>query len=117
MAEIAIVYHSGYGHTAVQADAVRGGATGVAGSDVALNPVEERSENWEIIDAADAISLGSTTYFGSESAQFKAFLDETSGRWLEGLWANKLAAGFTNSAGMIELTDFSSDLVVACLGA
>ena len=100
MAKIAIVYHSGYGHTAVQAEAVRRGASDVAGSDVALIPVEERSENWDVIDAADAIIFGSTTYFGSESAQFKAFLDETSGRWLEGRWANKLAAGFTNSAGM-----------------
>lgn len=100
MAKIAIVYHSGYGHTAVQAEAVRRGASDVAGSDVSLIPVEERAENWDIIDAADAIIFGSPTYFGSASAQFKAFLDETSGRWLEGRWANKLAAGFTNSAGM-----------------
>lgn len=100
MAKIAIVYHSGYGHTAVQAEAVRRGASEVAGAEVALIPVEEREKNWEFIDAADAVIFGSPTYFGSASAQFKAFLDETSGRWLEGRWTNKLAAGFTNSAGL-----------------
>lgn len=100
MAKIAIVYHSGYGHTAVQAEAVRRGASDVTGSEVDLIPVGEREESWDVIDAADAIIFGSPTYFGSASAQFKAFLDETSSRWLEGRWANKLAAGFTNSAGM-----------------
>lgn len=100
MANIAIVYHSGYGHTAVQAEAVYRGAREVAGADAALIPVEEFEQNWDVIDAADAIIFGTPTYFGSASAQFKAFLDATSARWLEGRWANKLAAGFTTSAGM-----------------
>ncbi|WP_417818551.1 flavodoxin family protein [Tritonibacter scottomollicae] len=100
MVKIAIVYHSGYGHTAVQAKAVYRGASEVAGAQITLIPVEERAQNWEVIDDADAIVFGSPTYFGSASAQFKSFLDETSGRWLEGRWVNKLAAGFTNSAGM-----------------
>ena len=100
MAKIAIVYHSGYGHTAVQAEAVYRGANEISGAEVALIPVEEFEKNWDVIDAADAIIFGSPTYFGSASAQFKAFLDATSGRWLEGRWNNKLAAGFTVSAGM-----------------
>ncbi|MEM9500137.1 MAG: flavodoxin family protein [Pseudomonadota bacterium] len=100
MSKIAIVYHSGYGHTAVQADAVYRGASEVAGADVTLIPVEEFEENWAVIDGADAIIFGSPTYFGSASAQFKAFLDATSGRWIEGRWNNKLASGFTVSAGM-----------------
>ena len=100
MAMVAIVYHSGYGHTAVQADAVCRGASAVAGADITLIPVEEFEQNWEAIDAADAIIFGTPTYFGSASAQFKAFLDATSTRWLEGRWRNKLAAGFTVSAGM-----------------
>jgi len=33
------------------------------------------------------------------SAQFKAFLDATSSRWAAQRWKDKLAAGFTNSAG------------------
>ncbi|MBO9436407.1 flavodoxin family protein [Ruegeria sp. R13_0] len=100
MATIAIVYHSGYGHTAVQAEAVYRGANEVSGAEVSLIPVEDFEKNWDVIDAADAIIFGSPTYFGSASAQFKAFLDATSGRWLEGRWNNKLAAGFTVSAGM-----------------
>lgn len=100
MPKIAIVYHSGYGHTAVQAEAVYRGARKVSGAEVALIPAEEYDQYWDVIDAADAIIFGSPTYFGSASAQFKAFLDATSARWLEGRWANKLAAGFTVSAGM-----------------
>lgn len=100
MAKIVIAYHSGYGHTAVQAEAVYRGASAVGGADVALIPAEEFEQNWDVIDAADAIIFGSPTYFGSASAQFKAFLDATSARWLEGRWNDKLAAGFTVSAGM-----------------
>lgn len=100
MAKIAIVYHSGYGHTAVQAEAIYRGAKEVAGAEAALIPAEEFERNWDTIDAADAIIFGSPTYFGSASAQFKAFLDATSARWIEGRWKNKLAAGFTVSAGM-----------------
>ena len=52
MAKIAIVYHSGYGHTAVQAEAVRRGASEVDWTDVALIPVEEYEQNWDVIDVA-----------------------------------------------------------------
>lgn len=100
MAKIVIVYHSGYGHTAVQAEAVHRGASEIIGAQAMLIPVEDFEENWDEIDAADAIIFGSPTYFGSASAQFKSFLDATSGRWIEGRWTNKLAAGFTVSAGM-----------------
>ncbi len=34
MSKIAVVFHSGYGHTAKQAEAVRAGAAGVAGATV-----------------------------------------------------------------------------------
>ena len=34
------------------------------------------------------------------SAPFKAFMDATSGRWSQQAWKDKLAAGFTNSAGI-----------------
>ena len=100
MAKIAIVYHSGYGHTAVQAKAVLQGAQQINGATAVLIPVEDLEAHWVAIDDADAIIFGSPTYFGSASSQFKAFLDATSGRWLEGRWKNKLAAAFTVSAGM-----------------
>ena len=41
MTNIAIVYHSGYGHTQAVAEAVAAGARGVAGAKVNLVPVAE----------------------------------------------------------------------------
>lgn len=100
MTEIAIVFHSGYGHTKVQAEAVLRGAKQVAGVSACLIPVEDHERHWDRLDAADAIIFGAPTYMGGPSAPFKAFVDATSGRWQEQAWQNKLAAGFTNSAGL-----------------
>ena len=100
MTTVAIVYHSGFGHTRVQAGAVRDGAASVPGTVVHLVPVEEHEQRWPDIDDADAIVFGAPTYMASASAPFKAFLDATSGRWADQRWKDKLAAGFTNSAGL-----------------
>lgn len=100
MTSIAVVYHSGYGHTKVQAEAVQRGASSVAGAEAALIAVEDVEQNWDRLDDADAIIFGAPTYMGGPSAQFKAFLDSSSGRWGEQRWKDKLAAGFTNSAGL-----------------
>jgi len=100
MSTVTIVFHSGYGHTRVQAEAVAEGARSVPGTDVHLVPVEEVDINWDRLDTADAIIFGTPTYMAGPSARFKEFLDATSGRWGEQLWKDKLAAGFTNSAGL-----------------
>jgi NAD(P)H dehydrogenase (quinone) len=50
--------------------------------------------------AADAVIMGSPTYMGSVSWQFKKFADATSKPWYTQQWKNKIAAGFTNSATM-----------------
>ncbi len=100
MTTVAIVYHSGFGHTRVQAEAVRDGAASIPGTTVHLVPVEDHEQHWSEIDDADAIVFGAPTYMAGASAPFKAFLDATSGRWSEQRWKNKLAAGFTNSAGL-----------------
>lgn len=96
-----VVYHSGYGHTARQADAVLRGMKDVDGVEAGLVSVEdladENSAAWETLDAADAIVFGCPTYMGSVSAGLKAFMEASSGRWMEQKWADKLAAGFTNS--------------------
>ncbi|NOZ32349.1 MAG: flavodoxin family protein [Alphaproteobacteria bacterium] len=100
---VAIVYHSGYGHTKAQAEAVARGAAGVDGVNALLIPVEELTpeettkSRWTELDGADAIIFGSPTYMGAVSAPYKAFIDATAAQWYEGRWANKLAAGFTNS--------------------
>ncbi len=105
---IAIIYDSGSqgnpalrGRTAVLARAVAYGAEQVAGTDVTLIPVAERTRYWEVLDTADAIIFGCPTYMGSGSAALKAFMEETlHPRWSEQRWKDKLAAGFTNSASM-----------------
>ena len=95
---IVIVYHSGYGHTAKQAEAVARGALSVAGVTAALIKVEEIDQHWAELEKADAIVFGSPTYMGSASAPFKAFMDASSKVWAAQGWKDKLAAGFTNSA-------------------
>jgi NAD(P)H dehydrogenase (quinone) len=96
MTKVAIVYHSGYGHTQKQAEAVAEGARAVAGASVALIPIAEAEARLDELNAADAIVFGSPTYMGSVSGPFKTWMDSTSKVW--GKWNGKLAAGFTNSA-------------------
>lgn len=99
MKNIAIVYHSGYGHTQRQAEAVLAGAAGVAGVVAKLYPVSTLDEaQWQELDAADAIIFGSPTYMGSAAAKFKEFMETSSGRWYGRAWADKVGAGFTCSA-------------------
>lgn len=95
---ISIVYHSGYGHTAHIAQAI------AAGSQATLLVLDEQGnlppEGWRQLTAARAIVFGSPTYMGNVSWQFKKFMDASSTVWSQQAWKNKLAAGFTNSAGM-----------------
>lgn len=99
---VAIAYHSGYGHTAVLAEAVRDGAAeaGARVSVVEVARLAEAAERWAVLDAADAIVFGAPTYMGSASAAFHTFAEATSGRWLDRAWQGKLAAGFTMSGSM-----------------
>ncbi|MFE4580494.1 flavodoxin family protein [Streptomyces chartreusis] len=95
---VSIAYHSGFGHTAVIAEAVRAGAV-EAGAEVHLIKVDEiTEEQWATLDASDAIVFGSPTYMGTASGAFHVFAEATSKRWAERAWTDKLAAGFTNSA-------------------
>lgn len=97
MTKVAVVYHSGYGHTAEQAKAVAQGADSIAGVTAQLIPVDRIDRHWNDLDQADAIIFGAPTYMGSVSAAFKAFMDASSKAWFEQKWKNKIAAGFTNS--------------------
>lgn len=99
MSKIAIVFHSGFGHTARQAQAVLEGARREAGTEAKLYPVHEIGDTqWAELAAADAIVFGAPTYMGSVSAPFKDFMDKSSKVWFGQGWKDKLAAGFTNSA-------------------
>ncbi|MEU3064196.1 flavodoxin family protein [Streptomyces subrutilus] len=94
---VAIAYHSGYGHTAVVAEAVRRGAA-EAGAVVHLIKVDGIDDaRWELLDASDAIVFGSPTYMGTASGAFHVFAEATSKRWFGDVWQDKVAAGFTNS--------------------
>ena len=98
MSKIVVVFHSGYGHTRKQAEAVAQGA----GAE--LIPIDSEGNlteaQWATLDTADAIILGSPTYMGSVSWQFKKFADASSKPWFTQKWKDKVFAGFTNSATM-----------------
>lgn len=96
----AVIYHSGYGHTAKQAQAVARGAASAPGTESVLISVEDIDQHWEALEAFDAIIFGAPTYMGSASGQFKNFMDATSRHVFGkgGVWKDKVAAGFTNAA-------------------
>jgi multimeric flavodoxin WrbA len=97
MTQIAIVFHSGYGHTKVLAESVKAGADTIPGAKTLLIPVEEIDAHWADLEASDAIIFGSPTYMGNVSGPFKTFMDASSKPWIERKWKDKLAAGFTIS--------------------
>lgn len=101
---VAVIFHSGYGHTQVVAQQVVAGAESVDGVEVSIVEAADitsaDSSALSALDDAHAIIFGSPTYMGSASAVFKTFMEATSTRWMEQKWLDKLAAGFTNSGAM-----------------
>ncbi|MFI1969026.1 flavodoxin family protein [Streptomyces cinnamoneus] len=95
---VSIAYHSGFGHTAVLAEAVRSGAAGNGATVHLINVAEITDAEWELLDGSDAIVFGSPTYMGTASGAFHVFAEATSKRWFTRAWQDKIAAGFTNSA-------------------
>ncbi len=100
MSEVVVVYHSGYGHTRVMAEAVALGVARHSGSTCRLIAVEDVDAHWEWLHRADAIVFGAPTYMGSASAAFKQFMEATAAFYLARPWRDKLAAGFTNSGSL-----------------
>jgi NAD(P)H dehydrogenase (quinone) len=99
MVNVAVVYHSGFGHTQALAESVAAGARSVDNTvNVALIPVAEAEARSEELDRADAIIFGSPTYMGGVSAEFAKFKDWSSKRWFVDAWKDKVASGFTSSA-------------------
>jgi multimeric flavodoxin WrbA len=98
MPKVVVIYHSGYGHTQRMAQSV---AEGAGAELVAIDADGNLPEGgWETLNAADAIIMGSPTYMGNVSWQFKKFADASSKPWYAQAWKDKLFAGFTNSAAM-----------------
>ena len=98
MSRVVVIYHSGYGHTQRMAQSVAKGA------DAELLEISAEGNlpdgGWDALAAADAIIMGSPTYMGSVSWQFKKFADASSKPWFSQSWKDKVFAGFTNSASM-----------------
>lgn len=97
MPTVAIVYHSGFGHTKRVAEAIADGVRAHDGIDVLLWTSDEGIERLDELDAADAIVFGCPTYMGGPSAEYKRFIDATGRKWGAQTWRDKIAAGFTNS--------------------
>ena len=98
MAKVAVVFHSGYGHTQRLAQSVAQGAGAELLSIDADGNLSDAA--WDTLAAADAIIFGSPTYMGMVSWQFKKFADASSKPWYTLAWKDKIFGGFTNSAGI-----------------
>lgn len=94
---IAIIYHSGYGHTRMVAEAIAAGARTVC-REVQLLSVLEAQENIDLLHEADTLVFGCPTYMGTVSAAFKSFMEATGKFWYRQRRKDKWAAGFTNSS-------------------
>ena len=101
MSHIAIVYFSQFkGATEKLAQAVERGALSVPDITTGLIKVEDVESHWGELARADGIVFGSPTYMGSVAAGFKSFIEQLAGEiWLQRKWVNKIAGGFTVSAG------------------
>lgn len=100
MTQVAIVYHSGFGHTEViAADVARGVED--AGARPILLKIEAGQTDFEsffaTIAESDAIVFGSPTYMGTVSAPMKAFMDASAAVYFTKQWKDKLGAAFTVS--------------------
>jgi NAD(P)H dehydrogenase (quinone) len=95
--KIAIIYHSGYGHTKIVAEHIHKGASSVVEQVTLLSTIEAQ-DNFELLHQADTLIFGSPTYMGTISSDFKKFMEATGKFWYAQKWKDKFAAGFTNSS-------------------
>jgi NAD(P)H dehydrogenase (quinone) len=100
MTHVAVVYHSGYGHTKKQAEAVLAGVQAAGAQAHLISVADVTDDTWTLLAGVDAIIFGTPTYMGGASADFKKFAEASSKPWFTGQWKDKIAAGFTNSASM-----------------
>lgn len=101
MTKLTSVYFSRYrGATEALARAITRGASRVPDTDAAMLSVDQVDAHWQRLHESDAIVFGSPTYIGGVAADFKIFIEKLAGEvWLRRLWLNKVAGGFTVSAG------------------
>lgn len=95
---IAVIYHSGHGHTEHIARHVREGAAAVPGTRAELLKAPNLANAPDELLGYDGYIFGSPTYLGGVSAPFKGFMDATGRLWRTQRLKGRLAAGFTVSS-------------------
>lgn len=95
MARILIIYDSKTGHTAKMARAVAQGAREIRGVEVVVKRAQRTGLN-DLLKA-EAIIIGSPTYYGQMSARIKALIDQSVK--IHGQLEGKVGAAFTSSGG------------------
>lgn len=98
MTKLAIIYHSGHGHTEHIARQVLEGARQVDGVEAHLLKAEDMATRPNELVDFDGIMMGTPTYLGGVSGPFKSFMDATGRLWAQQGLKGKLAAGFTVSS-------------------
>lgn len=98
MKKLAVIYHSGHGHTAHIADHVAAGAKEISNIEAHIIKAEDLTAQPEDLLEFDGYLFGSPTYLGGVSGTFKSFMDATGGLWRTQQLKGKLAAGFTVSS-------------------
>lgn len=108
MAKLLIIFSSGQGHTRTIAQHILAGAASFPGTDAEAVEITfdqiGADGHWsdagimEKIAAADGVVFGAPTYMGSAHGLFKLFLEAAFKPWLDQVWKDKIAAGFTNSS-------------------
>lgn len=105
MSNIAIVYYSQGGATAMIAHSVAQGVNdaGAHAQLLSIEPHQLIDGQWHDeavltrLAAADAIIFGAPAFPGGIAAPVRAFADATTGMWRARSWRNKVAGGFTFS--------------------
>ena len=95
MVKVLIVYDSRTGNTEKMAMAVAEGAKKVPNTKVAVKTADA-AKNSDLLDA-DAIVLGSPTYYGDMSGKLKEFIDRSVK--IHGKLEGKVGGAFTSSGG------------------
>ena len=95
MTKILIVYDSKTGNTEKMASAIAEGAKRIKSTKVVVKKAEQ-TKTKDLVNA-DAIIMGSPTYYGGMSGKLKALIDESVR--VHGKLDGKVGAAFTNSGG------------------
>ena len=100
MIQVAIIYHTGFGHTEVLAGDVAHGIAAAGATPVLLairSGQTDFDDFFAVAAESDAIIFGSPTYMGTVSAAMKAFMDASAAPYFVKAWKDKIAAAFTVS--------------------